>query len=379
MWDGEPAVTIGGTNYTGQTLNNAQFTFGAPDFLAGVQPPFGTITLINTTGAQLPIYLSDDVVVTVWNDQKLIRRTLFTGVVSDVSVSLIADDVAFYDITVVGRSQYFESRIIGELGYPSQLDSVRIKKLIQAGTGLPIDLLTGTIDGQGLSPIENYQSYAGVITASPSAFDYVAALPAEAAPAGQLIANFAVETSSWVWEGPEGSINFRPFDALSTSVHTIPPEAVYVDRLRRTSTLTELYNQITINKNENDTWPYSQMWIGNDLSSQGNYGIRNYSLVSQYMFQSNAANRWEPQADYLLEYLANNIQQLDGLVIDLTNDVFISADRNALISVGMTHTINFDLPDDIFDGGTGSGRVCGWSWNIADKILDLTLNLVKVE
>ena len=379
MWDGEPAVTIGGTNYTGQTLNNAQFSFGAPDFLAGVQPPFGTITLVNTTSSPLPIYLSDDVVVTVWNHGKTLRRTLFTGVISDVSVSLIADDVAFYDITVVGNSQFFEPRIINELGFPLQEDFGRFQSLIKAGTGTPIDLITGTIDAQ-VGTISAYPSYLGPsLAVSPGS--RVLPLPPGASTAGQLIADFASQTSGWVWEARDGLIYFRPFDQLSTTTITVSPEIVYLNRLRRTSTLTELYNQIEIIKNENE--PESSIapenYVKQDFTSTGSYGTRNYSVVTQYEFGAIVSQNWEPQADYLLDYLANNIQQLDGLTVDLTSDILVAATRNPLLNIDMTQTINFDLPDDIFDGGTGSGRVCGWTWNIADKILDLTLNLVKVE
>jgi len=377
MWDGEPSVTINGTSYTGQTLGNMGLTFGAPDLLAGVQPPYGNITLINTTGSPLPIYLADDVVVQVWNADKTVRRNIFTGVISDVSVSLLATDTAFYDLTVVGNSQYFESRLINQLGLPVQLDSARISELVRAGTGVPIDLLSGTINAQ-TGTINAYQSYLGTVTASPSADAFVVALPAEPAVAGQLIADFAAATSGWVWEGRTGVVNFRPFDALSTTSFTVPQDAIYVQRLRRTSTLTELYNEISILKNESDTWPLEVSFTTNDSTSQTSYGTRNYSLVTQYAYQAAGIRRWIPQADYLLDLLAENIEQLDGLTIDVTSDALTDAVRNNLIECDMTQTVNFTLPTDIFAAGTGSGRVCGWSWNVADKILDLTINLVKV-
>ena len=377
MWDGEPSVTINGTAYTGQTLGGVRLTFGAPDLLAGVQPPYGNITVINTTGSPLPIYLADDVVVQVWNADKTVRRNIFTGVISDVSVSLLATDTAFYDLTVVGNSQYFESRLINQLGLPGQLDSERITELVRAGTGVPINLLSGTINAQ-TGTINAYQSYLGTVTASPSADAVVVALPAEAAVAGQLIADFAAATSGWVWEGRTGVVNFRPFDALSTTSFTVPQGAIYVQQLRRISTLTELYNEISILKNESDTWPLEVSYTANDLTSQGSYGTRNYSLVTQYAYQAAASRRWQPQADYLLDLLAENIDQLDGLTIDVTSDSLTNAVRNNLIECDMTQTVNFTLPTDIFAAGTGSGRVCGWSWNVADKILDLTINLVKV-
>jgi hypothetical protein len=377
MFDGEPAVTIGGVSYTGRTLNNAQFTFGAPDFFAGVQPPYGNITLINTTGSPLTIYLADDVVVTVWNAAKTVRRTIFTGVISDVSVSLLSDDTAFYDLTVVGNSQFFESRVINQLGAPQEYDDERITDLIQAGTGTPIDLLSGTINAQ-TGTITGFPSYLGTITASPSTFAIVVPLPAEPAVAGQLIADFAADTSGWVWEGRLGLINFRPFDALSSTSFTVPQGAIYVQRLRRTSTLTELYNDITVLPNDNDLIQIGDSTNRQDLTSAGAYGTRSYQLVTQYRHGPGAPYRWEEQADYLLDFLAENIQQLDGLVVDVTSDALTDAVRNNLIECDMTQTVNFTLPADIFPAGTGSGRVCGWSWTVADKILDLTINLVKV-
>jgi hypothetical protein len=377
MWDGEPAVTINGTAYTGQTLGNARLTFGTPDLLAGVQPPYGTISLINTTGSPLPIYLADSVVVDVWNHGKTSRRLLFTGVISDISVSLLADDVAIYDLTVVGNSQFFESRVIGQLGFPEQDDTVRITQLIQAGTGIPVDLLSGTIDAQ-TGTIDAFPNYLGTVTASPSVYAIVVPLPSEAVNAGQAIADFAAATSSWVWEGANGLINFRPFDAPSTTTVTVAPAIVYVGGLRRTSTLTELYNDIVILPNENDLIQLDDNYITQDLVSQASYGSRNLSLVSQYWHGPGVPYRWQEQGDYLLDTFANNIQQLDGITIDLTSDTLIATTRNPLINLDMTQTIDFDLPDDIFDGGTGSGIVSGWSWSISDKILDLTINLVKV-
>lgn len=377
MWDGEPAVTINGTAYTGQTLGNARLTFGSPDLLAGVQPPYGTISLINTTGSPLPIYLADSVVVDVWNHGKTLRRLLFTGVISDISVSLLADDVAIYDLTVVGNSQFFESRVIGQLGLPEQTDGNRFRELIQAGTGIPVDLLSGTIDAQ-TGTIDAFPNYLGTVTASPSVYAIVVPLPSEAVNAGQAIADFAAATSGWVWEGANGLINFRPFDAPSATTVTIAQAIVYVGGLRRTSTLTELYNDIVILPNENDLIQLDDNYIAQDLVSQAAYGSRNLSLVSQYWHGPGAPYRWIEQGDYLLDTFANNIQQLDGIAIDLTSDTLVAATRNPLINIDMTQTVNFDLPDDIFDGGTGSGIVAGWSWSISDKILDLTINLVKV-
>jgi hypothetical protein len=241
-----------------------------------------------------------------------------------------------------------------------------------------VDLLSGTIDAQ-TGTIDAFQSYLGTITASPDPNADVVALPAESAIAGQLIADFAAATSSWVWEGANGLINFRPFDAPSATTVTVSPAIVYVGGLRRTSTLTELYNEIVILRNESDSKDLLPGYTANDTVSQQNYGVRNFTLVTQYIFgPGTTPNRWIDQADYLLDTFANNIQQLDGITVDLTSDTLIATTRNPLINLDMTQTINFDLPDDIFDGGTGSGIVSGWSWSISDKILDLTINLVKV-
>jgi hypothetical protein len=293
-------------------------------------------------------------------------------------VSLLADDVAIYDLTVVGNSQFFESRIIGQIGFPLQPDEERFRELIQAGTGQPIDLLSGTINAQSVT-IDGFPNYLGTATPSPSSFDLVVPTVGEAVNAGEAIAEFATATSGWVWEGANGLINFRPFDAPSTTTVTVAPAIVYVGGLRRTSTLTELYNDITILPNEIESdFLGGTSTNKQDLVSQAAYGTRNLSLVTQYRHGPGAPYRWEEQADYLLDTFANNIQQLDGITIDLTSDTLVPTTRNPLINLDMTQTINFDLPDDIFDGGTGSGIVSGWSWSISDKILDLTINLVKV-
>jgi hypothetical protein len=378
MWDAEPTVTIAGVNYTGETLGNARLTFGSPDLLAGVQPPYGTISLINTTGSPFTFTLADDVVVRAYNAEKTVLRNLFAGVISDISVSLLADDVAIYDLTVVGNSQFFESRIIGQLGFPEQDDTDRFRELIRAGTGIPIDLLSGTINAL-TGTIDAFTSFLGIVTASPSVYAIVVPLPSEAVNAGEAIAEFASATSGWVWEGRSGLVNFRPFDAPSATTFTVPEAAIYVDGLRRTSTLTELYNEIVILRNESDPKDLLPGYIGNDTVSQQNYGVRNFTLVTQYIFgPGTTPNRWIEQADYLLDFLANNIQQLDGITVDVTSDALTDAERNRLLLINMTETVNFTVPTDILAAGTGSGIVSGWSWSISDKILDLTINLVKV-
>lgn len=375
MWNPDPIVTIGGVDYTDQVLNGVQLTFGAPDFLAGVQPPYGTVTIVNTTGSALPIYLSSDIQVTVSNSAGSGRIALFSGVISDMSVSLVSTDVAFYDLTVIGYSQFFESRIVNEVPImwdtdPTfyQYDYERFQYLVKAGTGAPIDLLSGTIDAQ-TGTIANLPNYLGNYYQSPVAYDRVEQLPEGATTAGQLIAEFANGVSGWVWEDRFGEINYRAFDNLSSTGHTIPQGSVYVNQLRKFSTLTELYNDVTIY----DIYDYPYKYT--DTASQASYGVRQLSLVSQYTSQS----RYPEQGAYLLEYLANNINQLSGLVTDLTVDDYLAAARDALLQVDMTQTINFTVPDDVFDTGTGSGRVCGWSWEIANKTLNLSLNLVKVE
>jgi hypothetical protein len=377
MWDAEPTVTIAGVNYTGETLGNATLTFGSPDLLAGVQPPYGTISLINTTGSPFTLELADDVVVRAYNSEKTVLRNLFAGVISDISVSLLADDVAIYNLTVVGNSQFFESRIIGQLGFPEQDDTDRFRELIRAGTGIPINLLSGTINAL-TGTIDAFTSFLGIVTASPSVYAIVVPLPAEPVNAGEAIAEFASATSGWVWEGRTGLVNFRPFDAPSGISFTVPEAAIYVNGLRRTSTLTELYNDIVILPNENDLIQLGDNYIAQDLVSQAAYGSRNLTLVTQYWHGPGVPYRWQEQGDYLLDTFANNIQQLDGITVDVTSDALTNAVRNRLLLINMTETVNFTVPTDILAAGTGSGIVSGWSWSISDKILDLTINLVKV-
>lgn len=374
MWQPNPAVTIDGTDYTGETLNGINFTFGASDFLAGVQPPYGTISLVNVTGSALPIYLSSPVEITVDNHAGTGRVILFSGIISDINVSLEAVDAAFYDLTVVGYSQFFESRVINEVPVIwdldtsfNQFDYDRFDYLVKAGTGAPIDLLSGTIDAQ-TGNIEDFPNYLGTVYQSPVSYDRVYQLPLGAAVAGQLIAEFAAGVSGWVWEGRLGTINYRAFDNLSSTSHAVPQGAVYVQALNRSSTLTELYNLINL-YNAFNTYTYT------DVSSQGDYGVRSLDVVTQYT----ALSRYPEQGAYLLDYLANNIDQLNGLTIDVTSDDLLGTTRDALLTVDMTDTVNFTVPDDIFDTGTGSGRICGWSWGIQRDRLDLTLNLVKVE
>jgi hypothetical protein len=156
---------------------------------------------------------------------------------------------------------------------------------------------------------------------------------------------------------------------LSSTAHTVPQGSVYVNQLRKFSSLTELYNDITLINQFENTYNYTS------LSSQSAYGVRQLSVATQYT----ANSRYPEQGAYLLDYLAENINQLTGLVTDLTVDDYLAAARDALLAVDMTDIINFTVPDDVFDTGTGSGRVCGWSWEIANKTLNLSLNLVKVE
>jgi hypothetical protein len=377
MWDAEPSIVINGSTYTGQVLAGASFTFGNPDLLANVQPPYGRISIVNIFGSRLLIDLNDSVTVSVDNAEKTARRVLFTGVITDISVTLLPDNLPIYDLTVVGRSQRYESRIIGELGFGEQYDATRFEDLVRAATGPAIDLISGTINGQTGS-INGYGNLLGTATASPSTYAIVVPLPAQAVNAGQAIADFAQATSGWVWENRLGNLNFRPFDALSATSFTVPQGAIYLAGLQRVSTLTELYNDITIFPNENDLIQLGDSTNRQDLTSAADYGTRSFSLTTQYYHGPGAPYRWEEQADYLLDVFADNIEQLDSLALDVTSDALTDAVRNNLIECDMTQTVNFTLPSDIFLGGTGSAQIIGWQWTIADKILDLNINLAKV-
>ena len=377
MWDAAPSIVINGSTYTGQVLAGASFTFGASDLLANVQPPYGRISIVNIFGSRLPIDLNDSVTVTVDNAEKTARRTLFTGVITDISVTLLPDNFPIYDLTVVGRSQRYESRVIGELGFGEQYDAERFEDLVWAATGPAIDLISGTINGQTGS-INGYGNLLGTATASPSTFAIVVPLPPQAVNAGQAIADFAQATSGWVWENRLGNLNFRPFDALSATSFTLPQGAIYLNGLQRVSTLTELYNDITILPNENDLIQLGDNYNAQDLTSQGDYGTRSFQLTTQYRHGPGAPYRWVEQGDYLLGVFANNIEILDSLAVDVTSDDLTNAVRNNLIECDMTQTVNFTLPSDIFLGGTGSAQIIGWQWTIADKILDLNINLAKV-
>ena len=385
MWEPNPTVNIGGTDFTGETLSGAQITFGQNTYLGIPQPPYAVVSIIDTTGDGLTIDLSDLAYIEVDNSAGTGKKRLFTGYVSDFSVSMLSPEVAIYDLTLIGYTNLMVNRVLGQ-NYLDRLDGsgrwfgdlprIRASFLIRAGTGIPIDSLTGTINAL-TGTIRDLPNRIGTVTTDPlgDGLAYLEVSPE--ATAFDLAADLASGLNARFWENRNGLINFANTGATSAVSHTLDEDSIIVTGLNGRTTNTELYNSIVLLRTSPDQ-PGTQdvLEIADDVTSQASYGVRILELPTSAAADSLLTDI----ATTYLAILKDPSNQISGMTIDLTVDGLGATDRNKLLDLDMLETMNFTgIPKAIFQPQDGSGLVVGWSWQIGQRTLNLTPDLVRIQ
>ena len=156
-------ITIAGTEYTNDVLNNATITAGRNDLFEATQPSYCNLELLNLSGTSPAINLLDVVTIQV-KDTSLAWVDLFTGEVSSVQNSLAgagANDQYANTVQVQaqGNLALLVKRYAGTVAYPQEFDGQRIQRILEETLYTAWEDLSNTLTWDDIDPAVTWANY----------------------------------------------------------------------------------------------------------------------------------------------------------------------------------------------------------------------------
>jgi hypothetical protein len=333
-----PTVTIDGTDYTGDTIDQVTVTRGRDTVYSEPQPGYAVLRLIDKTGTGIPIEVGDRVTIDLEPG-----RPVFVGTITDWSAGLYDAGIrntpaATVTITAVGPLMRLNRRVIYFDGRQAEQDGPRIADIIEDALGVPFEEASGTW-AQQQGTFQNYlvQPYdPGLI--DPGVFD-LAAVPAndDGYSALTLAQQAAGSGAGILFETADGFIGFANADrrpANRAAGQFDIPSTVVRAELETTSALADITNRVTVSFAGGAV-------TDDDIDSIQRFGVYESQIATQLVNQTNAEARAEA---FLSRHAVPTVQmgriaiRLDGLDTSLADDL-LNLDINAAVRVPVPDTM----------------------------------------
>lgn len=375
VYNPQPIVTIGSTDYTSDTINEVKIIAGR--ITTDDQPRAGycTASLLVLDDTYPAIELNELLRVSIV-DSNGVDPHIFSGYVTDISRRIQAagdvSTVTFIDIIAAGPLARL-AKLESEATYSKQYDGDRITAILQDVFTTSWDEVTPTtLTWAAVDPAKTWQTYdQGYVGSVETPGDYeLYAYSGGAVEALSLCRLSANSALGILYETGDGLINY---DSATTRVDRVSAngftelDAGYLDArsIAAESKISDLINQIRI------TYKANASETGSNVDSIAAYGL----------FAANRATYLEQQAqvqqqvDFFLETRSLPRINLAAVTVPLHNPSLPDVTRDALIGVFCGFPINVtDLPgsiaQDAFDG-----FVEGYSWRITRYTADLTMTI----
>lgn len=345
-WNPEPTVTIGGTDYTGKSLNGVSINYGRTNVWEQARASFATIELINLTDAVETFNLNDEVVIKVQNSSG-IDKTVFTGNLSDITnlsaFSSSSVKVSIHRISALGPFAKMSRAITGG-SWPKEYDDDRMDRIFTAA-GVPVDV----VDTPGIYEFT---------TINHTAQDCY-----------NLAAYYSTMAFGYIYENTLGEVGFanesrRTNEADTNGYFQIPSGSILTAGVTSSKTFTDIANDIELEYKAN------AVVSGTNATSIANYGIRAMDIITELEQMSQA----QDQLDRYLALRSIPRTSLSQFSVQLDVDALSTSQRNTLIELYMGKPIEIQgLPAAIYNG-TYKGFVEGWNLVINREQATLTIN-----
>jgi hypothetical protein len=333
-----PTVTINGTDYTGDTIDQVTVTRGRDTVYSEPQPGYAVLRLIDKTGTGIPIEVGDSVTIDLEPG-----RPVFVGTITDWYAGLYDAGIrntpaATVTITAVGPLMRLNRRVIYFDGRQAEQDGPRIADIIEDALGVPFEEASGTWDQQQ-GTFEDYlvQPYDPALI-DPGVFD-LAAVPAndDGYSALTLAQQAAGSGAGILFETADGFIGFanadrRPANRAGGQFNI--PSTVVRAELETTSALADITNRVTVSFSGGAV-------TDQDIDSIQRFGVYESQITTQLVNQANAEARAEA---FLSRHAVPTVQmgriaiRLDGLDTTLADDL-LDLDINAAVQVPVPDTM----------------------------------------
>lgn len=345
-WNPEPTVTIGGTDYTGKSLNGVSINYGRTNVWEQARASFATIELINLTDAVETFNLNDEVVIKVQNSSG-IDKTVFTGNLSDITnlsaFSSSSIKVSIHRISALGPFAKMSRAITGG-SWPKEYDDDRMDRIFTAA-GVPVDVVD-----------------------TPGIYEFTS-INHTAQDCYNLAAYYSTMALGYIYENTLGEVGFanesrRTNEADTNGYFQIPSGSILTAGVTSSKTFTDVANDIELEYKANATVS------GTNATSIANYGIRAMDIITELEQMTQA----QDQLDRYLALRSIPRTSLSQFSVQLDVDALSTSQRNTLIELYMGKPIEIQgLPAAIYNG-TYKGFVEGWNLVINREQATVTIN-----
>lgn len=345
-WNPEATVTIGGTDYTGKSLNGVSINYGRTNVWEQSRSSFATIELINLNDTVETFNLNDEVIIKVQNSSG-IDKTVFTGNLSDITnLSAFSSNnvkVSIHRISALGPFAKM-SRAITSGAWPKEYDDDRMDRIFTAA-GIPVDVVD-----------------------TPGIYEFTS-INHTAQDCYSLAAYYATMAFGYIYETTLGKVGFsnesrRTNEADTNGYFLIPSGSILTAGITSNKTFTDVANDIRLEYKAN------AVKTGTNSTSISNYGNRAMDIITELEQASQAQN----QLDRYLALRAIPRTSLSQFTVQLDTAALSSSQRNTLIELYMGKPIQIqNLPAAIYNG-TYKGFVEGWNLTINRSQASLTIN-----
>jgi hypothetical protein len=373
-WSPNATVKINGTAVTNYTLEGVQISMGRDDVQQQSSAGFATIDFLNLPYTDVEIF--DTIQVTLDNFTG-VDTTIFTGLVTDVSVSVLDAGTTNTFITQISASGGLSELAAKEanlVGYAEQKDGDRIVSVITDTFGLKWNELPATQVWTDYTT-ETWDSLLGVDISSidtPGTYDLFSSLatpePLNALNYVQIVADSG---SGYIYETTSGGIGYQDQDARADYVSAngfvdISKNFILADGISVTTSRNDIINDVIVVYGAAEDAVQTE-----ELDSISQYGRVTQTVQTFLKNQTDA----ETLADRLVLLNAYPQPVIQGIQIQIDAPTMTSSLLNSLVGVffGMPVSVT-DFPALLYPNQF-FGYVEGWEWNIDRFTARLTLNV----
>jgi hypothetical protein len=359
-WTPVTTVTIGGVDYTGDTVGTVSINRGRDNVYADPTAGFATIQLIDKTGAGIAIDPAEQLTVEL-EDSTGGQVRLFTGAVTDIRKSLYDPGIAntpaaIVSVSAVGPMARLSRRQVLAAGRPAETDGDRVAAALEAGLGdtweelpyaawedIPADLTWVTFSGQYDPDLVD-----------PGLFDIIA-LPAQDGGYSALNVALAASASGQgvLYETANGFVGWENADdrATTTDFFDIPAELCIASQLTTETSLSDIVNRVEVT------------FAGGAVEQSDTDSIPIYG-------------RWERRIDTLLVNQTNAEQYADDYIrrhafpainlkqVNIRLDGLEDTDADDLLALDLNAPVNLEDVPATFGLPFLPGFIEGLNWRI---------------
>jgi hypothetical protein len=373
-WSPNATVKINGTAVTGYTLEGVQISMGRDDVQQQSSAGYATIDFLNLPYTDVEIF--DTITVTLDNYTG-VDTTIFTGLVTDVSVSVLDAGTTNTFITQISASGALSELAAKEaniVGYAEQKDGDRIVSVVTDTFGLKWNELPTTQVWTDYTT-ETWADLLGVdISAidTPGTYDLFSSVAApEPLNALNYVQIVADSGSGYIYETTTGGIGYQDQDARADYVSAngfvnVSKNFILADGINVTTSRNDIINDVRV------IYGAAQdVMQVEELDSISQYGRVTESIET---FLKNSGDA-DTLADRLVLLNAYPSPVIQGIQIQIDAPTMTSTLLNSLVGVffGMPVSVT-DFPALLYPNQF-FGYVEGWSWDIDRFTARLTLNV----